>query len=248
MFVAQELNPATYILGSKLSTDQRRRYLGYTTITQTAVVGNDEYNALQATLEQRVSHGVSLMANYTWAHSLNDLPLESEITDQATGELGHGNSFLKAAVNGWQTTGIFQIQSGQPLTITAGQDISLTNIGQDRAQYNGTLAYGAGPCTTNTNCHNYLNPKVFTLPATGQFGNVVKGSSRGPGLFDWDAGLIRNFAIKESVRLEFRAEYFDLLNHTNFNNPVTSVSAAAFGGITSSNDPRIAQLSMKLAF
>jgi hypothetical protein len=77
---------------------------------------------------------------------------------------------------------------------------------------------------------------------------VIKGSFRGPGYFDWDAGLFRSFPVKEDARFEFRAEYFNLINHTNFTNPVTSLSSANFGGITKSNDPRIAQLSLKFLF
>ncbi len=285
LYAAEELNPATYIPGSTLSTNQRRRYQGYTTITQSSMVGNDNYNALQATLEQRVTNGLSVTANYAWSHSINNLPLESEITDQATGQsyvypvyfpnfksldtgppdfdrtnvfsgsyiwtlprLTEGNGALKAVLNGWQTTGIFQVQSGEPLTIGAGQDISKTNLNEDRAQFSGGQAYGSGACKPNSACKDYLTPSVFALPATGTFGNVVKGSFRGPGYFDWDAGLIRSFPLHESTSLDFRAEYFNLLNRTNFLNPVTSVSSADFGGITSANDPRIAQLSLKLLF
>ncbi|HEX4066249.1 MAG TPA: carboxypeptidase regulatory-like domain-containing protein [Acidobacteriaceae bacterium] len=285
LYAAEELNPATYIPGSTLSTNQRRRYQGFTTITQTSTVGNDNYNALQATLQQRVTNGLSVTANYAWSHSINNLPLESEITDQATGQsyvypvyfpnfksldigppdfdranvfsgsyiwtlpkLAEGNRALRAVINGWQTTGIAAVQSGEPLTITAGADISKTNLNEDRAQYSGGNVYGPGACKPNSACKNYIVPSVFSLPATGTFGNVVKGSFRGPGYFDWDAGLIRSFALKEKTSLDFRAEYFNILNRANFLNPVSSVSGADFGGITSADDPRIAQLSLKLLF
>jgi hypothetical protein len=285
LFAAEELDPATYIPGSTLSTTQRRHYLGYSNIIQTSMVGTDKYNSLQATLQQRMPHGLSFMANYTFSHSVNDLPLESEVTDQATGQsyvypiyqagyksldigppdfnrtsvfsgsyvwilpgLTHGRALVKSLINGWQTTGIFQIESGTPLTIVAGKDVSLTNILQDRAQYNGSPAYGPGACVANTLCKNYLNTGAFALPATGQFGNVMKGSFRGPGYFDWDAGLFRDFRVREAAYFQFRAEYFNLLNHTNFNNPVTSLSTANFGGITGANSPRIAQLSLKFVF
>jgi hypothetical protein len=286
LFAAEELDPATYGPGAtSANTTARRHFLGYSNIISTSMVGTDNYNSLQSTLQQRIPHGLNVMANYTWSHSVNDLPLESEITDQATGQsyvypvyqpgyksldhgppdfdrkhvftgsyvwelpkLDHTNALVREVIDGWQTTGIFQIESGQPLTIVAGKDISLTNIGQDRAQYNGTSAYGPGACAAGTECKNYLIPSAFALPATGNFGNVIKGSFRGPGYFDWDAGLFRSFPVKEDARFEFRAEYFNLINHTNFTNPVTSLSSANFGGITKSNDPRIAQLSLKFLF
>ena len=163
--------------------------------------------------------------------------------------MNDGNSFLRFVVNGWQTMGLFQAMTGSPITVTAGKDQSQTGLQQDRSAYKGDGAYGTGACSlTAAHCKNYLNPNAFTLPATGSFGNVVKGSLRGPGYFDWDAAMLRSFAIKGESNLQFRAEYFNLLNRTNLLNPITSKSAAGFGSITSANDPRIAQLSLKFLF
>jgi hypothetical protein len=90
---------------------------------------------------------------------------------------------------------------------------------------------------------------VNSGPGTG-YGNVMKGSIRGPGYTNWDAAIIRTFPIYREANLDFRAEYFDLLNHTILNNPSTSVSSATFGQITGENSagPRIAQFSLKLVF
>jgi hypothetical protein len=119
---------------------------------------------------------------------------------------------------------------------------------QDRAQWNGHQPYGAGACKASAVCKNYFDPSVFVLPSTGNFGNVTKGAFRGPGYFDWDAGLVRSFPIKGDGNFEFRAEYFNLLNHTNLNSPVTAVGSGGFGSITGANTPRIAQLSAKINF
>jgi hypothetical protein len=281
-----ELNPASYIPGSSLSTDARRHFLGYSNIVETAMGASGTYHSLQATLQRRVALGLSLTANYTFSKALNDIPYGSGLTGGSTNQsyvfpiyqpnyksldlgpadfdrrnvftasylwvfplLGEGNGLLRAIVNGWQTTGIFQAFTGQPITITAGQDVSQTALQQDRAQYIGRNAYGAGACSsTAAHCENYLNPTSFALPATGTFGNVVKGSFRGPGYFDWDAGLFRSFPLKGESNLQFRAEYFNLLNRTNLLNPITAKSSGGFGSITSANDPRIAQLSLKVAF
>lgn len=164
-------------------------------------------------------------------------------------KMGEGNMLLRAVANGWQTMGIFQAFTGQPITLTAGKDASLTGLNQDRALYNGINAYGGMACSaTAPHCVNYLNPAAFSVPANGSFGNVVKGSFRGPGYFDWDASLQRSFPLKGESNVQFRAEYFNLLNRTNLLNPTTSRSSGGFGSITSANDPRIAQLSLKLAF
>jgi hypothetical protein len=92
------------------------------------------------------------------------------------------------------------------------------------------------------------------LPTAGNFGNVVKGTFRGPKYFDWDAGLFRSFKIEGSAAFEFRAEYFNIINRDNLGNPTTTVSSGGFGAITSSPtgespiSPRVAQFSAKLVF
>ena len=159
-----------------------------------------------------------------------------------------GSRVIHAVVNDWQTTGIFQIQSGAPITITAGSDRSGTALNQDRAQWNGLRPYGTGACGSKAHCKNYLNPADFSLPALGTVGNVSKGSFRGPGYFDWDAGLARSFPINERIAFQFRAEYFNLINRDNLGSPISAVSSAGFGSITSVISPRIAQFSGKLVF
>jgi hypothetical protein len=86
------------------------------------------------------------------------------------------------------------------------------------------------------------------LPALGTFGDMAKGTLRGPGFFNWDVGLFKRFPIRERWSLQFRAEFFNTFNRVNLNNPVSTVSAGGFGSITSARDPRIGQLALKLLF
>jgi hypothetical protein len=76
----------------------------------------------------------------------------------------------------------------------------------------------------------------------------VKGSFRGPGYFDWDAGMVRSFPIRESDSFQFRAEYFNVINRDNLGNPIAAVGSGGFGSITTAISPRIAQFSAKLIF
>lgn len=169
-------------------------------------------------------------------------------------KLTSGNTVMRAILNGWRTTGIVQSQSGQPLTITAGSDRSGTALLADRAEWNGQRPYGSGACGSRSPCKNYLNPADFSLPAPGTFGNVVKGSFRGPGHLNWDAGMFRSFAVEGSRALEFRAEYFNVINRNNLNNPITAVESGGFGSISSAAavespiTPRVAQFSGKFIF
>ena len=167
-----------------------------------------------------------------------------------------GPAALRYVVNGWETAGLFVFRSGDPLTIvSSSSNISGSGQQRDRAIQTGP-AYGGAACATGTHCKSYLNPASFTNPtAAGTFGTFQKGALVGPQYADWDASLTRKFAFTERTYLQFRAEYFNLLNHTNFGDP-NSTNNATLGQITSTtpqnaditNDPRIAQLSLKLVF
>jgi hypothetical protein len=162
-------------------------------------------------------------------------------------------------LNDWATSGLFQYHSGDPLTIWSGNsNNSGSGQNRDRAIQTGP-AYGGSVCAAAINCKSYLNPSSFANPTIpGEFGTLKKGSLVGPHYVDWDASLARRFPLNERTYLQFRAEYFNLLNHTNLGDPGTTVGGT-FGEITSTspqnwagtapqNDPRIAQLSLKLMF
>jgi len=93
---------------------------------------------------------------------------------------------------------------------------------------------------------DYLDPTAFALPATGEFGNLAKGLLRGPNLMIWDTGIFKNVPIRERWKVQFRAEFFNVLNRVNLNdliNPTTNtVSSGGFGSIRGAGDPRIGQL------
>jgi hypothetical protein len=204
---------------------------------------------------KRLDHGASdfdhrnvISASYVWS-----LPTLKE-----------GPRPVRYILNGWETTGLVQTRTGDPLTITSGGNNSGTSLGRDRAVYSGAQPYGNSACTAVTTppCKSYLNPAAFTVNPTYAtnpalaYGNVIKNSFVGPRYTDWDAALHRYFKIGEKADLQFRAEYFNLVNHTNFGDPGTALSSpSTFGkitGTTSNNgfvsEPRIAQLSLKLAF
>ncbi len=163
-------------------------------------------------------------------------------------KIDFGGAFARAVLGNWQFTGIFQAQSGDEFTALAGVDQSQTGIGRDHAVLVNAAPYGTGACAAAAPCVNWLAPSSFGLPAVGTFGNLGKGSLHGPGLVDWDFGLFRFFPITERWTLQFRGEAFNILNHANFSDPISTVTAAGFGSINAAADPRILQLSAKLLF
>jgi hypothetical protein len=147
----------------------------------------------------------------------------------------------KQLFQGWQISGINSFQSGNPLTIT---------IPGDRAGVGGS---GQRPDVTAQvtrveTLQRWFNTEAFALPALGTFGNAGRGIVRGPGINNWDVSFSKRFAIREHVNLQFRAEFFNLLNHTQYSSVATAVGAATFGQVTAARDPRISQLGLRLLF
>jgi hypothetical protein len=156
------------------------------------------------------------------------------------------NAVLRALVGGWQTTGILNWQSGFPLTITSGEDDSLTGVGNDLADVTSKPSLTSGPLGQRVN--KWFTTESFKTAAIGTFGNVGRNILSGPATFNLDFSVQRLFAIRERMKLQFRAEFFNGLNHTLLNNPNTTVTSSNFGRITSARDPRILQMALKLTF
>jgi hypothetical protein len=159
------------------------------------------------------------------------------------------NSWMRTVFGDWQATGIFEAQSGGPLTILAGSDISQTALGSDRVDFVGGSFRGTTGCGVNeAPCVGYLNTAAFARPLAGSAGNVGKGAFRGPGFFTWDMGFFKNFRIREGTQIQFRFEYFNIFNRANFQDPNNSFAAGGFGGIRGAFDPRIGQVALKIIF
>jgi len=144
-----------------------------------------------------------------------------------------------------------QLQTGSPLTMLAGKDQSQTNLNRDRAVYLGGDPFGSGACGNTAPCVDYINPAAFGLPALGGFGNAGKGLVRYRGQATWDMSFIKNFTIRENLKVQYRAEFFNIFNRVNYtapnqSNQVDSVNSAGFGSIRAANDPRIGQMALKI--
>ncbi len=280
-----QLNPAAYIPGSALSTDARRPYQPYTSIIQGSGSGNSFYNSLQLGVEKRLSHGFTVLGNYTWSKSIDNVPFGADVTSPMLNagftmspyipgfkRLDTGPSdfdlrlvlvvsyvwrlpALKASkllvrnvLGGWEVSGITSYQTGFPMTLFAGTDRSQTGIGADHADYNGGPVYVSGACANLAPCVNYLVPGSFAAPALGNYGNLAKGTLRGPRLLNTDMGAFKNFPFWEHWNVQFRAEFFNVFNKANFSNPGTAINSGTFGLITSARDPRVGQLALKVQF
>lgn len=157
----------------------------------------------------------------------------------------------RQALNGWEVSSIFRSQSGMPFTVTSNGNLYGANLGSQYANVTGD------PYSGNTG--NWLNVAAFSRPADGAWGDSGRNAFTLPHITNVDATLMKNFAITERVKLTFRAEVFNLFNHTQVwgintgfsgDNPGSGLSATdgAFGQPNSFRDARTLQLALRLAF
>jgi hypothetical protein len=178
------------------------------------------------------------------------------------------NALVKSLLGGWAVAGVTTIQSGAPLTLTGTNGNNIFGITSDRAQLAAGCTYD--DLTTSGTVHdklgNYFNRSCILRNAAGAaiwpvigddarataFGNTGVGIVSGPDQRNFDIVLIKRTSLKElreDANIEFRAEFFNAFNTTQFSNPGTNVSAATFGVISSTAvNPRIIQLALKLNF
>ncbi len=232
---------------------------------------NASYNALFVSIQRRFTSNFTFLSNYTWSHCISQGNFSGDLTGgqfenpynlaMDTGDCNfdvrhifntsivalspvHGSDLKAKLLGNWQLSPLLRMTSGMPMNITTGQNYSLNSVGLDRPNQILTNAVNS---TWGPNL-NYLNAAAFTHNPIGGFGNVGAYDLAGPGLISLDLSLVRFFQLTERFQLEARAEAFNAINHTNFNNPNTTETSSTFGRITSAGDPRIFQFALKLHF
>jgi hypothetical protein len=159
----------------------------------------------------------------------------------------------EALIGGWQLSGINSVFEGEPVTFqySPGATFLVSGIAQDFR--------GANTYRPNVTCdpmasgseqtiQNWFNKACVSAPTdpSQPFGNAPRNSVRGPNFWQIDLAAIKRFALGGPAQFEFRVEAFNLFNRTNFRAPAGNRSAASFGTITSTYDPRQLQLGFKL--
>ncbi|HXW08537.1 MAG TPA: TonB-dependent receptor, partial [Vicinamibacterales bacterium] len=148
-----------------------------------------------------------------------------------------------ALVGGWQVNGIYTLQRGFPITIQASDAGGLNDTsGTNRADIVGD------PDVGERTVRQWFNTAAFAQPGPGMFGTVGRNTLRGPGVNNLDFALFKNFTVTRGVRLQFRLESFNALNHTQFQGVSTNLTSATFGVVTSARAARINQLGFKVIF
>ena len=246
----------------------------FTDIFAEDTIANSNYNALEAMLEKRFSHGLQLQASYTFSRSIDDGSTFEESLDPFNYRASRALSIFNATqrfvisytwdlpipkhngamgmlTNGWAISGITQFQTGFPIRLDTEDDHELINS----LFFLGTEAPGlVAPfqkLNPKTNGGFWFSPNDFADPSYGQFNN---GTQRticcGPATQEWDFSVHKKIPVTETKYFQFRAEIFNLFNHTNFSNPDGNFQdgPTEFGRITQAGDPRLLQFALKFYF
>jgi hypothetical protein len=163
---------------------------------------------------------------------------------------GKGKNLLRKGIGsviagGWQINAILSRMSGTPFTVGApATSLNAPGNSQTANQVLPTVAIlgGHGPGQP------YFNVNAFAAVTTPTFGNTGRNILRGPGLFNLNASLFRNFELRESLILQFRAEALGVTNTPQFANPNATLGSSTFGIISSSSGERQFRLALKLSF
>jgi hypothetical protein len=165
----------------------------------------------------------------------------------------HG--FGKHLLNNWSMNGLFIGQTGTPLTVT-NRDSGRT-IGSGLTSTTATNLFSdvnpgvplTNPGDTKDNLNAFINPNAFSKAAVGTFGNSGRGMFRGPGQWNVDYSVFKEFPITERWRTQFRTEFFNLFNHANFGNPNVNLDSPDYGTIRSTTvNARLIQFALRVSF
>ena len=166
-----------------------------------------------------------------------------------TPPLAFTNAFAKSVLGGWTLSGIHSVQSGTPLTFTMGQDVALDGTGGGQhAQLRPDITRDdivLDHPDRNAMIQKFFNTNAF-VPTNqvprGIYGNAGRSLISGPAFASTDFAVLKDFMIREPMRVQFRSEFFNVFNQVNFNNPTTAVNSTVFGSIRAAGDPELSSL------
>ncbi len=268
-----QLPTGTTYANPGVNVNALRPYLGMGIIGISENSGSSLYNGLQVSVERRFSSGFSFGVAYTYSHTSDD---SSDLTDvlpdayndkayKGTSDLNRPHvlilnyiyeiPFLKGSktwahriLGNWDLSGMNQWQSGSPFSVRNTAEIAGVGAGSGNQFWNQVGDPLDVQKTAFTTSAVWFNKAAFARPANGTWGTAPRNSLMQPGFWAFDVGLRKNFPVTDTQRLQMRFEFFNLLNHPNWNGANTNPTSAQFGLVTSKGGSRTIQLALKYIF
>jgi hypothetical protein len=236
-------------------------------------IANSAYNSLQASLEKRFAHGLQFTAAYTFSKSFDESSSFEGILNPIDPRRSRSLSAFDARhrlvfsyywelpvpkysgakgqiMNGWALSGITTFQTGFPIRITTLNDQELMYSFDFELPGEPDLVAPFRTMNPQKNNNYFFDPASFSEDNTlGRIGNSPRTICCGPHISQTDLAILKTFKISEVKRVDFRAEFFNIFNHTQFFNPDGNLSdGPQFGQVNQVRDPRLMQLALKFFF
>lgn len=242
---------------------------------QTSLVSN--YHGIQITAERR-SGNLNYQFSYTYSHSLDENSnnpgtlvnsydkhadygnSDQNLPNRFVGSVNYtlpfnGHGLSRPLVQGWQVNGILTYSDGIPFSVLAGSNsLGVADGIVPRAQFVGPSGNGSLSPGQRT-LKKWFNTAAFANPGPQQWGNSGRNILQGPGTKNVDFSVFKTVPLHEAANLQLRAEFFNLFNTPQFNNPSATVGTSTFGTISSAGAPttlqrvsREIQLAAKISF
>jgi len=160
------------------------------------------------------------------------------------------HNWYQHAFGNWQINGIATAMSGTPFTVFDSNDYSLQGGAPEISGFQSNRPNLVGnPNSGPKSVDEWFNKAAFQqIKEPGTFGTAGRNIVQGPGYANWDFSALKNFKIAESKQFQFRAEFFNVLNHTNFRLPDGDINSPNFGHIPAALNPRLIQLALKFLY
>ncbi len=173
------------------------------------------------------------------------------------------STWYQHLLGNWQFNGIVTLSTGTPFTVFDSNDVSLQGTAPEISGFSSNRPnlvsdpFTPGPVAANSECiaptqtrvaAHWFNLCAFVEATTGTFGNEGRNALQGPGYSNWDFSVFKNIQVTEGDRLQFRAELFNFLNHTNLRLPQTDIQSPNIGVIQQDVGPRVIQVALKFLF
>jgi hypothetical protein len=155
------------------------------------------------------------------------------------------NAVFKKVLGGWEISSIASASSGSPFSVEDGYDVVLNGGSGQRPNLVGNPNLPGGR-SRGDQINEWFNPAAFAMNQPGEYGTLGRNTLLGPGYFNTDIGLFKNFTIRESMKLQFRGEFFNAFNNVNLGMPDATMGSPALGQISSAGAARVVQLGLKL--
>lgn len=236
-------------------------------------IANSSYNSLQASLDKRFAHGLQFTAAYTFSKSFDEASSFEGIVNPIDQRLSRSLSSFDARhrivvsyywelpvpkysgpkgqiLNGWALSGITTFQTGFPIRITTLDDQELMYSFDFELPGEPDLVAPLRTMKPQSNGNYFFDPSSFSEDNTfGRIGTSPRTICCGPHISNTDFAIMKTFGISETKRVDFRAEFFNIFNHTQFFNPDGNFSdGSQFGQVTQARDPRLMQFALKFFF